>query len=255
MIFTNSAFYYGPEINENSLYIDFDEGAGELTAELFVGGYVLSDIAEEVERALNAIGTLTYTVTMDRATRKLTIAGSAAFDLLFSTGTNITFSAASKLGYSATDVTTLTSYESDLTVGSIYLPQFKLQNYIALEDWQDLTQASQAESASGVIEVISFTSVNFTEFNITLANDYDQYAAIERNLTGVSDLRTFMQYIVQKFNIEFLPDREDENTFNKVLLEKTPLSKNGTGFKLKELYGKGLVGYYESGKLKFREVV
>lgn len=254
MIFTNSAFIYGPEVDENNLTIDLNEGSGEINIELNVGGYVLSDIATEVQRALNDAGALTYTVTMDRSTRKMTIAGSANFSLLFATGSFVSTSAAAILGYSAVDLSGTDTYTSDLTIGTVYNPQFKLQEYIAFEDWQELTQESQSESASGIVEVISFANINFMQCNITLANDYDQYGVVERNLTGVSDLREFMKYIVKKLNVEFIPDREDVNTYHKVLLEKTPSSRNGTGFKLKELYGRGLVGYYETGTLQFREV-
>ena len=255
MIFTRSSFFYGPEINENNLYIDFNEGSGELSASLDVGGYTISDVAAEVSRILNEIGTLTYTITMDRATRKLTIGASGTFSLLFATGTNLALSAASALGFAATDLSGSASYESSSAIGVEYRPQFKLQDYIALEDWQDLTQANQTESASGVVEVISFATVRFMEANITLANDYDQTGSvIESNPTGVSDLREFIKYITRKLNIEFLPDRDDENTFDKLLLERTLLSRRGVGFKLKELHGRGLVGYFETGTLTFREV-
>ena len=51
-----------------------------------------------------------------------------------------------------------------------------------------------------------------------------------------------------------MPDRNTPGVFDKVILEKTKESSKGVGFKLKELYGKGLIDYYESGLLTFRKV-
>jgi len=46
----------------------------------------------------------------------------------------------------------------------------------------------------------------------------------------------------------------DRSTFEKVILESTGESKDGVGFKIKEMYDQGLPGYYESGTLVFRVV-
>ena len=52
-----------------------------------------------------------------------------------------------------------------------------------------------------------------------------------------------------------MPDRDTPSTFTKCILESTPADKNGTGFRLRELYSSGLTNYFESGTLKFREVL
>ena len=87
-----------------------------------------------------------------------------------------------------------------------------------------------------------------------LATDIDQgnVGFIETDANGVSNLRSFMQFATQKNNFEFMPDRDNKAFFYKVLLESTEGNKDGTGYKLIELYDKGLPNYFESGKLVLR---
>ena len=51
-ITTYSQFFYGHTITESNYYLDFNEGSGELTAELNSGSYSLEDFATEVARAM-----------------------------------------------------------------------------------------------------------------------------------------------------------------------------------------------------------
>ena len=83
-------FYFGHNVTSSNSKLDFQEGAGsELTATLNVGDYSLTEYATELQRALNDAGALTFTVTVARATRYVTIAATGAFTLLAATGTNI----------------------------------------------------------------------------------------------------------------------------------------------------------------------
>jgi hypothetical protein len=70
----------------------------------------------------------------------------------------------------------------------------------------------------------------------------------------VSDARTFLAYAVTKADLEFIPDVSSASVFTKCILESTDADSNGLGFKLKEMYSQGLVGYYETGLLKFRQI-
>mgnify|MGYP003628405145 FL=1 len=51
-----------------------------------------------------------------------------------------------------------------------------------------------------------------------------------------------------------MPDRGDVNVFFEVLLEKTAASKDGLGYRLKELYNKNLTGYFDTGKVTLRKI-
>jgi hypothetical protein len=146
------------------------------------------------------------------------------------------------------------SYEGDEASGDQYNPQFILQRYVDFEDNVKTAQASVNESASGVVEVVSYGQNKFMECNITLATDIVPQGAIIENANGVSDLRNFMNYAITKAPMEFVRDVDDENNFNSILLESTREDNKGTAFRLKELYARKLVGYFETGNLVFREL-
>ena len=254
---TKSSFYFGHTINTTNFRIDFKEGAGaDLVATLNIGSYALEEFKTECARAMTAAGTQTYAISLDRSTRLLTVSAASSFTLLQGTGPSSGTTAFSLMGFSTGDVTG-TSLVGDSASGSEYLPQFLLQSYISVNDYQEAATASVNQSGSGLTEVVSFGTVSFMECNITFVTDIEQGTGnpIETNLTGVADLRSFMQDITLKSRIEFIEDRATPNSFTKLILESTPTSKTGTGYRLRELYGRGLPGYFESGLLKFRKVV
>ena len=251
---TRSAFIYGYTVDDTQLYIDFSEGSGELTATLDVNDYTMTDIATEMARAMTEAGGQTYSVIIDRATRKYTISAPSSFDLLVSSGSHVGTAIWDMIGMNGVDKIGLLSYESDKASGTEYLPQFLLQNYIGFNDYETAVSGSVNESANGDIEVVSFGNINFAEFNIKFATDVNQgeSTVIENNANGVSELRLFMQYCITKGVLEFIPDKNAPNTYSKTLLESTSLDKNGIGFKLYEMYGRGLPNYYETKNLKWR---
>ena len=255
---TKSQFYYGHTITESNFTVDFDDGVlGVKTANLRIGGYSLTDYATEIARAMNEVGEQTYSTSINRSTRTITITASASFDLLWSTGPTAGVSTASLAGFDATDLTGLTSYESQNASGSVYRPQFLLQNYIDFDDFQEASSASVSVSAnSQVIQVASFGTAKFMEYNDTYItnNSQGKGGAIEENLTGVSDARTFLEYLITKAPVEFMKDRDNPATFNECILESSQQSRQGVGFRLYELYGRGLAGYFETRTLRFREL-
>ena len=71
MIKTKSKFYYGHTIDIDNNLLDFKEGAGaELTATLSVGEYSLTNFVTELIRALNDAGSLTYSGSLNRTTKR-----------------------------------------------------------------------------------------------------------------------------------------------------------------------------------------
>lgn len=257
MISTYSGWTYGHTITVDNQYIDFDEGAGELSAILNPGSYSLAEFVDEVARALNEAGGLTYTTSVDRATRKITISAGANFSLLITSGTFVNFSAFGLIGFSGADLSGSNSYEGNAASGSFFEPQFKLQDYISFDDEESAVDSTVNESGSGRIEVVTFGTQNFMTCNITLQNNYTQKVngPIKNDPSGVSNLRDFLKYARTKGTMEFVPDIDSPSTFTKCILESTPLSGQGTGFRLNELIGRGLMGYFESGRLKFRKKI
>ena len=77
---------------------------------------------------------------------------------------------------------------------------------------------------------------------------------IDNNPTAVDDLRTFMDAITQKGTIEFMEDRDTRSIFETMILESTPESSDGVGYRLFEFTkGKKLPDWYETKMLKFRK--
>lgn len=254
MIETRSSFFYLDPVDSTNFYLDFDEGGGELTAEVSVGSYTHAELPEAIEAALNGAGALTYSVTFNRNTRKFTISASGPFSLLIGTGTHVGADIFPLLGFTGSDVGPTASATANLQAGTEYRPQFYLQDWVDQLDNQKAISPAVVKTASGEVEVVKFGTEKFFEFSIMLATNIDQGNAgfIESDASGVENLRSFMQFATQKNNFEFMPDRDNKANFFKVLLESTELSSNGTGYKLMELYDKGLPNYFESGKLVFR---
>lgn len=255
MISTFSKFYYIESVDDTNYSLNFNEGAAELEAQIAVGGRTPTDLASAVQDALNDAGGQTYTVTFNRSARTFTIAASSNFSLLITSGSQLDQSIFSLIGFTGADLSGANSYTGS-AAASEYLPQFKLQSYVDQEDLQEAVQGSINESAKGDIEVVSFGTRKFFELNITFITDIEQDAdsVIESNASGVSSARLFMRFITSKRKFEFIPDRDDVDTFHTVLLESTEEHKDGLGYRLKEMYAKGLPGFFETGLIRLRLV-
>lgn len=254
-IYTYSAFNYGHSIDLNNQYINFSEnGIDELSATIQVGSYTLGQFIDAVSVAMNKVGTQTYTISLDRSTRQITISAPAPFELWVSSGSQVFVSAYALMGFTGADRTGSNTYTGDSASGSQYRSQFLLQNFTDFEDEQRKAASTVNESASGQVQVTSYGDVKLMTCNITLASDTIPQQAIIENPNGVSDLRDFMIYASNKNSLEFLPDVDNPTSFTNCILEKTPEDAKGTAFKLKELYSRGLTGYFESGNLQFREI-
>lgn len=252
---TQSRFYYGHEITSDNFMIDFEEnGGGEITAELSLGSYTATEFMAEVKRALDAAGDNTYTVTFDRETRLVTIAADDDFDLLTFTGTHVGTAPWDLLGFStAADHTGNDTYTGESPSGEQFYTQFVPQSYVGPEDLQKAVDATVHESASGDVQVFRFGTNRFIEMNLTyITNRILNGSIIRDNATGVSDAQALLQYAVRKLRMEFMPDADDQDTFYKVLLESTPEDSKGVGYRLRELYGRGLPEFFETGVLRLR---
>lgn len=251
---TYSSFIYGHNITESNYFIDFSEdGINEKVAEIQIGSYTLTGFVDAMLTAMNKVGDQEYTASLDRFTRKITIEASSNFDLYITTGTHSEISAFQLMGFTS-DKSGSNSYTSDIASGFEYKPQFILQQYIDFEDNVKTSNSSVNESASGIVEVVSFGKVKFMECNITLATDIVPQTAIIENPNGVSDLRSFMNYLINKYKVEFIKDISDYNSYTSCILESTTDDSKGTAFKLYELYSRKLFGYYETRNLKFRSL-
>jgi hypothetical protein len=255
-ITTRSVIYYGFELSLTNRNLNFNEGGPELSAPVDIGGYSLTDGLSAVQDALNVAGALTYTVSLDRSTRLVTISTTSTFALLVSTGSQSGTSIFSLMGFTGADRTGASSYTGNLPAAFELLPQFVLQDFVDKADLQEAVEAEVNESADGTVEVVKFGTRQMYEFNIRFITNIDQGSSgvIETDLSGVANARSFLQSAVKKIPFEFMKDRSNRAIFDKILLDSTPLSSKGTGYRLVELYGQGLPGYFETGTLKMRVI-
>ncbi len=253
---TFSAFYYGIEITGSNRYLCFDEGNGELVASLRPGRYTPTTLMNEAARAMNEVAVDgIYTGLLDRANRLITIEADIPFDLLVATGST-TASCFSTLGFNGLDLTGEDSYRGDSAVGFSYVPQFKLQSWVYFDDYQKAVESTLNQSASGEVELIRFGRFKLMEAEIKFITDIDQGVGspIRTDLSGVDNLRHFMENATDKGPIEFMPDMTQPGTYRNCILESTAESQQGVDFKLKEMFAQNLPGYFTTGLLTFREV-
>jgi len=252
---TFSIFYFGTEITEDNRNLNFDEGGPELSAVLEIGSHTHTELETVLTTALDAAGALTYTVTFNRTARTYTIAATGTFALLISSGSQIGTGTFTLLGFTGADVTGAATYTSNTTSAQIYEPQFKLQDYVSEDDQQEKIDPSVNEAATGDLEIIAFGIRKILDANIRFATNRDMSltGVIKNNATGVADLRTFMQTIIDKGPFELMEDIGNRTLFKKVLLESTPESPQGTAYRLKELsMQNGPTGFFDTGLLRFR---
>lgn len=273
---TNPIFYYGVEVLAECTWIDFQEGefGTTLSVEVPVGSYTLEEYRQAVEDAFNSVGTLNYTVTIDRYTRKLTILTSSEFKLLLASGPHASQSLLVCAGFGSTPIwgagalygqTPLIfgASDTDLTfihtasfpLGLSYEPQFCPQDYLDAENNAELRKAQVNESIDGsAIEVLSFGEDRFYNMNFRYITDLPmpKDGPIKNNQNALSEINSFLSWAIQKKVIEFMPNLENPNEFKKIRFEKGAGSR-GTGYKLKELTPK-LPEFYETGVLVFRRI-
>lgn len=253
---THSLFYYGFVVSGDACVIDFKEGSSApIFATLNLGGYSLTDFVTELSRAMTSAGTQTYTVTLNRATRRITISAASAFTLLIASGSHNGTSVFGVAGFTGSDTSSGLTHQGG-AAGSSYQTQFILQSHIAPEDWQDSTYATVNKAASGKIEVVSYGQENFLQVEIKYATDINvgSGSQVRTNATGVEALRALMVYLITKGPLEFMADESDPDTFITVLLEQTPDDQKGLKYKLQEMYTVGLPGFFQTGLLLFRVI-
>lgn len=250
---THSKFYYGWLITAQNKFIDFNDGSNK-SVELQAGAYTPTALATEIKKKMDAASSIDFTVSFNRSTRKFTISGTSAFNLLFATGSNSGQSASGVLGYSALDLLSLSSYTAQNASGSEYATQFILQSYKPTSINRKAVDGVINESSGGTIEVIKFGNKRFMECEFKFITDIIQEdgSIVRTNTNGVAEFVSFMEWATEKYPLEFMPNESDVSTYQEFILESTPSDSKGLDFDLIETYDKGLPYYYESGKLKFR---
>ncbi len=249
-----SLFYFDFQVDSSNSSMDFDEGFGEIQAQVSIDNYAPTDLALALKTALDVSGDLTYTVTFNRVQRTYTIESTATFDLLIATGSQVGVSIWDLIGFTGgADLTGLSSYTGSSVAGKVYLPQFKLQDYIAPGFQKEKISPSINESANGVIEIVSFGDRQLIQFRFPwVTNTGADGRNILHDSLGIENTLTFLDYLITKGVLEFMPDLDDVDTFFKIRLEATSRNSDGTGYLLKERTSDNLRDMYDTGVLRFR---
>jgi hypothetical protein len=249
---TRAKFYFGFEITSDNQILIVNILGDDYLVRIPVGYYTLEKIAREIEASLNDLGLLDFGVPVNRATRQITIAADGNFDLLFSQSPLL----AGLLGFASADLLGLNSYTGPSAAGYEFVPQFLLLDYVPPEHWRTSVDKTVNLSGSGKVEVVRFGVSNFLEFTIEYQtnNQMPPSSWIETDKSGVENVVFFLEEITKKGEIEFMPDRDKPEEFMNIILESTEEDSQGTSFRLKEMVDRNLVGFYSTGRLKFRKL-
>jgi hypothetical protein len=243
-----SLYLYNLSVTSGNSSIDFKavSGGPTLFATLTIGYYSLQDLMIEVARAMNAADPAhTYTTSIDRTfssgtQNRVTITSSSVFfSLLFLTGPRTATASNVLLGYTYTDKTGATFYQSQSTAGSTLSPSLVGYNYLPPEMFQKVI-GSKNISTSGDVEIISFATHRFFQVQFK----YEPQAFV------IVDWSALLIWMSNGRPLEFTPDISDPSTVINCTLEKTAYDAKGMGFQLKEmlpdfpfLYDTGLMVY------------
>lgn len=257
-----SVFYYGHKVTQENKLFPIKETGPIVFVELTTKSYSAEDFCLELQRKLNLNTNLNndYLVSFNRNTRKITISANNNFEIPV-TQVNYVLTCYALCGIpNVSDLTGSNSYTFQNESGKAFYPQFELQQFVDFQNFQSAGSASINQSASGRVEVIKFGNVKKMKCNITLQTNITQLSnaciksPIKKDPNGVENLRDFMEWAIEKSPIEFMRDENNRANFIKCILESTQASNDGIAFELIELYSRGLVGYFETGLLTFREI-
>lgn len=252
---TYSKFYFGWQITIANQFLDFHDGVSNKTAILTVGYYSATEMVLEIKKQMDAVtSVLDFTVSFDRVTRKITVASTANFTLKITSGVNALQSAFPLLGFVGADKTGSTGYVGDNISGLEYKPQFKLQSYIPTTLNRKAISGAINKSASGKIEVIRFGTERFMTCEFLFITDVLQESGsvIRTNTSAVAEFIQFIEWCTDKGTVEFMENENDPAIFEIFILESTAADEKGLDYELKELFDRGLSGYFNSGSLKFK---
>lgn len=253
----HSAFYYGFIITSINQNFPFSEGSGEINARVAIGSYSLDEFVIELTKALNAAAVArTFSVSVNRQTRRITISANGTFQILIQTGSTIGSSCFDLAGFTGgTNLVGNSVYTGASGAGFEYLPQFTLQDYIDKENFVEANEASVNISASGDVEVLRFGLNKFYQMNVRfITNQQTDGKVLLNNPTGLQDAQAFLRSVTRRVRFEFMPDSANRNVFDKVILESIPGNSTATGFKLKEQFSDGLPGFFETGIFTLRVI-
>lgn len=228
-----SLFLYGLQVTTNNSSIDFKSSGGgsELQATLTLGFYALSELMDEIKRAMESADPYnTYTVTADRTVNggtenRVTISTSGSFlSLLFSSGSRTASSCNALIGFTKPDKTGATTYTGTLSAGTVLIPTLIGYKYLS-PDHMKKVFGSLNVSTTGQKEAIVFQVQLFFQVQFM----YEPAAKV------ISEWSPLMTWMIQQRHLEFTPEITSPNVFYSCTLERTTADGKGLAHEWKEM--------------------
>lgn len=252
-LLNNSTFYYGWQITQFNRFLDFNDGTLR-TATLDIGSYTSSGLASMIKKKMDALSALDFTISFNRTTRKFTISSTAAFSLPALTGPSSALSVMPLLGFDLVNKTGFSTYTGENTSAFSFTTQFPIQSFKDTSINRKAIDGVINESTSGKVEVIKFGNNRFMEGEMLFITNVIQSSGsiIRSNPTGLTEYTKLIEWLTEKYPIEFMVDSSVVSTYQEFLLESSETDSKGLNYEIIELYDIGLADYYRSGKLTFR---
>lgn len=250
---SKSLILYGFEITTLNRSLDFKNvgGGPELQATLTIGFYSLTELLDEIVRAMEAVdpGNL-YFATVDRSVggglqNRVTIGTTTAttLQLLFGSGSRTGSSIRSLIGFNSSDYTGGLSYQGSSSAGTAFIPAYVGFNYLGPDNIMEV-QGAVTISANGIKESLVYQIMEFIEVQFK----YEPKSRLN------SEWRPLVQWMIQQRAFEFTPEISSPTIFYEVTLENSTRGQKGMGFQLTEMLP-SLPNHYETGKMVLRKKV
>lgn len=246
---STSLFLYNLQVTTLNRSLDFRATSGGpiLQATLNLGYYSLTDLMNEIIRALEAADpNHTYTVTANRTIsggtqNRVTISTSGTYlDLLFASGPRAASSVDSLIGFAHTDRTGSTSYTGTSSAGTVLQSTLYGYNYLSTDHMRKVFGALNV-SASGQKEAIVFQIQKFIQVQFKY----------EPTVKFTNEWVPFLTWAIQQRSFDFTPEVNSPSVFYNVTLEKTGADGKGLAYTAKEMLP-DFPFLYDIGVLTFR---
>ena len=132
--------------------LDFARGGTDYSITIPAGGYTITDLLDQIETLMNAADANNYVVSLSTTTFKVTITGTGAFTLEWSTGTNAGTNVHTEIGFGDDDTASATSHTGSYAT-SLARPRYL---YVQLPQYESF----QVDSAQ-----------NYYHFHIPITED------------------------------------------------------------------------------------
>ena len=255
---TLSSFKYGYTFGPDNKFLQVEDENGIINFTFPEGDLCPSDLSLKVCQLFEATSAAArdYNLLFDpsNCTVKLQRDSGLPFTILSNTGTLASQGVYEDWGLdTSADLTGQSCYQGMKQIGKNFIPQVYLQDYISCENNRSLRNSTKSVSSTGeCCEILHCGYDEIFSFEIKAQTNIEQTCRFIRNAKGLDELKDFMDWAICGKCIDFAPDCSKPEIRYKIKLERTPNSRDGTGYRLTEMLRTLGCGYFRTGRLEFR---